>query len=216
MTIGERIKKLRKSLKLTQKEFAERAKISSASQICDFEKGLRSPSSKTIIRIAKAFNINTSWLLIGVTEKKLIPTFILENTQEQSAERLTPIPVINEVPAGFPTYPDIDDYVRTYIYLPDVPKKSFGLFVNGESMEPEIYDGDIIILNPTIEHIKKGDLGVFRINGDVSLKRYLPAEKGIFLQPANPDFAPIFVSSDDECELIGKVIYKILKCNRRI
>ncbi len=214
MSIGERIKQLRKSFKLTQKEFAKRAGISSASRICDFEKGLRFPSSKTIIRISKAFNINPTWLLTGVAEKKLIPTFILENTQEQSAERLTPIPVINEVPAGFPTYPDIDDYVRTYIYLPDVPKESFGLFVNGESMEPEIYNGDIVILNPTVEKIRKGDLGVFRINGDVSLKRYLPTEKGIFLQPANPEFTPIFVSNDDECELIGKVIYKILKCSK--
>lgn len=212
MTIGERIKKLRKSLNLTQKDFAKRAGISSASQICDFEKGLRSPSSKTIIRIAKAFNINPNWLLTGETDKKLIPTFILENTQEQKAKKLMPIPVINEVPAGYPAYPDIDDYVRTYIYLPNVPKKSFGLFVNGESMEPEIFDGDIVILNPTIERIKKGDLGVFRVNMEVSLKRYLPTEKGIFLQPANQKFAPIFVSSEDECELIGKVIYRILKC----
>jgi len=213
MSIGQRIKDFRKSLKLTQKQFAQKVGISSASQICDFEKGLRYPSSKTIVRIAKALNLDPNWLLTGETGKKLVPTFIIENTQAKKAKILTPIPIINEVPAGYPTYPDIDDFVHIYIYLPAMPKKAFGLFVNGKSMEPEIFDGDIVILNPSINSIKKGELGVFRVNMDVSLKRFIPdKKKGAYLMPSNPDFAPIYVSEDDECELIGKVIYKILKC----
>jgi SOS-response transcriptional repressor LexA len=45
------------------------------------------------------------------------------------------------------------------------------------------------------------------------LKRFVPdKKKGAFLIPSNPDFAPIHITEDDECELIGKVIFKIIKC----
>lgn len=92
-------------------------------------------------------------------------------------------------------------------------KKAFVLFVNGRSMEPEIFDGDIVILDPSARTAKNGILGVFRVNQDVSLKRCMPdKKKGAYLIPSNPDFASIYVGEDDECELIGKVIYKILKC----
>lgn len=211
--IGNRIKSLRRALRLTQKEFAVKTNISSASRICDIEKGLRFPSSKTILRIAKTFDVDSNWLLIGEAKIKELPIIAASPKTEYDVEKkLIAIPIINEVPIGYPEYPIINNKVSEYLYLPHVPKFAFGLRVSGKSMEPEIFDGDIVIVNSKIREIKKGNLGVFRINSETSLKRYYPQKNGILLQPTNPEYPPILITIEDQYHLIGKVIYKILKC----
>lgn len=71
---------------------------------------------------------------------------------------------------------------------------------------------DKVIVDPGYEEVKKGELGVFRVNEDTTIKRCLPIQDGYILQPANPGYEPILVTGDTECTLIGKVIYKIVKC----
>lgn len=164
------------------------------------------------MRICKAFNIDPYWLLTGEEKRRDIPSIVIEPREGYGEKKYVAVPVINEVPAGYPTYPDIEDHVRAHIYLPKVPKRAFGLYVSGKSMEPEINDGDIVIVDPRYEEVKKGELGVFRVNEDTTIKRCLPIHDGYILQPANPDYEPILVTGDTECTLIGKVIYKIVKC----
>ena len=91
-------------------------------------------------------------------------------------------------------------------------KQAFDLYVSGKSMEPEIADGDIVIVNPGITELKKGELGVFRIHNETTIKRCVPIKNGYILQPTNPQYEPILIHDDTECILIGKVIYKIVKC----
>lgn len=65
MTIGERIKFLRKEkLNLTQPEFGKKIEISSAA-ICKIENGDRNPSEQTIKLICREFNVNYIWLVHG-------------------------------------------------------------------------------------------------------------------------------------------------------
>lgn len=66
MTLGERIKKLRKELDLTQQEFADRIGIKRNS-IAQVELG-RNTSDQTIISICREFNVNEAWLRTGEGE----------------------------------------------------------------------------------------------------------------------------------------------------
>lgn len=209
--IGKRIKALRLRLGLSQSEFAIKSKVS-VGGICEIEKGKRGLTDKTIMRICKAFNIDPRWLLTGEEKRRDIPSIVAEPRTEYNQKKLIAVPVINEVPAGYPAYPDIEDHVRSHVYLPNVPKRAFGLYISGKSMEPEINDGDIVIVDPGYEEIKKGELGVFRVNGEATIKYCTPIEDGYILQPANRDYGPILITGDTECTLIGKVIYKIIKC----
>ena len=61
MNINERIKILRKKLKLTQSEFAERIGITE-SAVCNYETGKRAISDQTIKSICREFNVNVLWL----------------------------------------------------------------------------------------------------------------------------------------------------------
>ena len=62
--MGERIKELRKSLKMTQQEFADRLNIQRGS-IASYETGRISPSNATISLICKELNVSEDWLRNG-------------------------------------------------------------------------------------------------------------------------------------------------------
>lgn len=66
MTLGERIRKLRKAYDLTQREFGERINLKSNS-IALIEGG-RNTSDQTISAICREFNVNEDWLRTGEGE----------------------------------------------------------------------------------------------------------------------------------------------------
>ena len=67
MTIGERIKKVRKDKDLTQQLFAEKIGTT-ANVLTNYETGRRNPSSSVINNICKTFNVNEEWLRDGTGE----------------------------------------------------------------------------------------------------------------------------------------------------
>ena len=64
MTIGDRIKILRKEKKLTQAEFAEKIGLK-ATAIGMYEKNLRNVSEQSITLIIQVFNVSETWLRYG-------------------------------------------------------------------------------------------------------------------------------------------------------
>ena len=64
---GERIKAIRKSLGLTQQEFANRLKIQ-RSTIAQYETGRNEPLSATVSLICREYNVDEVWLRTGVGE----------------------------------------------------------------------------------------------------------------------------------------------------
>ena len=64
--MNERIKKVRKSLELTQQEFAERIGMKRNS-IALIENG-RNTSDQTVFAICREFNVNEEWLRTGAGE----------------------------------------------------------------------------------------------------------------------------------------------------
>lgn len=77
MTLGERIKKVRRSLDLTQQEFADRIGMKRNS-IAQVEMG-RNTSEQTIFSICREFNVNEEWLRTGKGEmNKAAPSDALD------------------------------------------------------------------------------------------------------------------------------------------
>lgn len=67
MTIGERIKKVRKAKGLTQQELAD--KLGSVQNtITGYETGRRTPSSAVVALICKTYHVNEEWLRTGAGE----------------------------------------------------------------------------------------------------------------------------------------------------
>jgi transcriptional regulator with XRE-family HTH domain len=64
LTINQRVKDLRKMLKLTQKSFARILAVSQ-SQIASIETGERTVNSRTVRQICDSFDVNSHWLRAG-------------------------------------------------------------------------------------------------------------------------------------------------------
>ncbi len=79
----------------------------------------------------------------------------------------------------------------------------FALRVRGDSMAPEMFDGDVLIVRrqPRAEH---GDVVVAMVDGDATVKRLWLSRRRVELRATNPRYAPIV--PDGELVLLGKVV----------
>lgn len=64
MTLGERIKKMRKGLNLTQQKFASQIGTTQ-NVLANYESGRRNPSASAFNNICKTFNVSEAWLRTG-------------------------------------------------------------------------------------------------------------------------------------------------------
>ncbi|MGD9808281.1 MAG: transcriptional repressor LexA [Deferribacterales bacterium] len=116
----------------------------------------------------------------------------------------TGIPVLGRIKAGVPV--EAEEHIEGYMKLDRLTIRSGGHFfltVDGDSMKDEaILDGDYVLIKPS-PVILNGQIGAFRINGEVTLKTFRQNDEGIFLMPANEDFDPIPVTEYDNFEVIG-------------
>lgn len=65
--MNERLKKLRKTLDLTQQEFADRLQIK-RNTVATYEAGKSNPSDAAVSLICREFNVNENWLRTGEGE----------------------------------------------------------------------------------------------------------------------------------------------------
>lgn len=121
------------------------------------------------------------------------------------------IPVLGRVAAGVPI-----EEIEDVIGYEDINNKMaecaeyFALKIKGDSMEPRIHDGDVVIvrLQPDAE---SGDVVIVTINGqDGVCKRLKKTDSGIMLLSFNSSYDPMVFSWDDIREfpvlIIGKVV----------
>lgn len=87
----------------------------------------------------------------------------------------------------------------------DITKKAdFVIRVSGDSMEPEYYHDDIVLVKKQPE-INIGEIGIFVLNGEGYIKKY----GGDRLVSLNKKYKDILLSDNDNCVCAGKVIGKI-------
>ena len=80
--MNERIKRIRKSLNMTQEEFSKKIELS-RNFIAQVEIGTKTPSNRTISDICKIFDVNEEWLRNGTGEM-----FVQKTKDEQISEML--------------------------------------------------------------------------------------------------------------------------------
>ena len=194
----ERLKKLRDSKNLTQKELADILNVDRTTYV-KWETGSSNPSLDTVIKISKFFNVSTDYLLGNETSAK--PT----------TEKGIKIPVLGEVAAGYPIF--ADENIIDYEEIPEEMAKNgeyFALKIHGNSMEPRICNNDVVIVRKQSD-VDSGDIAIVLINSDSgTCKKILKHENGITLLSFNAAYEPRFFTSDEIMNLpitiVGKVI----------
>ena len=117
------------------------------------------------------------------------------------------IPILGHIVAGLPVMSE--ENVEGYFAVSEFLNNSNGgffLIVDGYSMKDKgILPGDYVFIKP-VKEISNGQIGAFRINGEITLKIFKKTDTGVSLLPANDDFSPIIVGRNDEFEIIGRYV----------
>lgn len=152
-----RIKELRKKEKITAKQLGETIGVAESTMSL-YENGKREPDHDTLIKLADFFDVSVDYLL----------------GRSDHTEKKTPgvrIPVYGDVAAGIPILAienyDSDDPDDWEEITQDMARNGdhIALRIHGDSMEPKISNGDVVIvrLQPDVE---SGEIAIVRVNGD--------------------------------------------------
>lgn len=142
-----------------------------------------------------------------LTEKTTVaPKKALYYSEEATVEKIV---YDFRASAGLGNYLHEANSYETLIFRADeVPEKAdFGVRIKGDSMEPEIFDGDIAWVKEQVQ-IENGQIGIFILNDESFCKKlYVDIEnRTAYLKSLNPAYKPIRVTEDDFLRTVGRVI----------
>lgn len=205
MTIGERIKIRREELGLTQEELAKMIGYSSKSSINKIELNVQNLTQSKIKAIADALQTTPSYIMGW------------EGEQKRNSYKSVQIPVLGRVAAGEPIYDEGN--IIGYTEISEEWSRRgdfFGLIIEGNSMEPRIYNGDTVIVRQQSD-AETGDIVIASVNGDSgTCKRLVKHRKGIELQPLNPKYEPFVFTNKEIIELPVSVLGKVVEVRSRL
>lgn len=205
MNIGKLLKHRREQLSLSQQEVADLVGVSK-SIISRWENNeVKSMGVDKVKKICEALSLDPL---------SLINNNIDTNSNSLAFSEYPYIP--NPVSAGIP------QSIEGIMELPQIaiPDEILGKYaknkniiimkVNGESMNRVIENGSIIGVLTKVDryNLKNGDIVVFNHEYEYSLKRFYNLGEKIVFKPDSTDmrFTDIVYNSDDNIEIIGKVI----------
>lgn len=170
------------------------------------------PPADFIAHICKQYGISERWFLTGEGPMRGQDEIITLDGHEF-------IPLYNvDVSAGPGEIP-IDESVREYLPLKVAWLKAelhtgvanlFLMPVRGDSMEPVIRKGDIILVDRSEERVRDDDIYVIRREGFLSVKRLQLRPGGkiqvISENKSYPDYTVVLAHTDDFA-IVGRVIW---------
>lgn len=196
LDVGKMIKELRIKKNISQEELANILSVNRAT-IANYESGRRALTIDKLEELLEALGVN----LTDFFNSNNLETKKIKNEEQRK------IPILSDVSAGYGK--EALEEATHWIKLPSVIAKNadFGTFVSGDSMEPKINDGDLLLVQ-NIPQLDSGMIGIFLLNDNVFCKRYHynPITKETVLKSLNLNYKPIIVTNDDDFRIIGKVV----------
>lgn len=205
MSLGENIKQARLMAKISQEELAKRLGYKSRSTIAKIESGENDLTQKKVAAFAKALNVSIDFLMDGAGKR------VEDNI------RVYEIPVVGKVVAGTPidAIENITEYIR--ITNPAAADGSYyALHITGASMEPEMREGDLVIVHKQ-DYFDNGDICIVLVNGyEATVKKVQKNESGITLIGFNPVvYPPHFYNAHEVESLPVRIIGKVEEIRRK-
>lgn len=143
----------------------------------------------------------------GISKSDLVE----EHALASGSRNAVSINVYGRVAAGIPLEM-IEDIIDTEEISEEMAKTGefFGLQIHGDSMEPRMADGDVVIVRRQ-DDAETGDTVIATVNGtDATCKRLKKYRDGIELIATNPSYQPMFYSNEEieskPVRIIGRVV----------
>lgn len=183
---------------MTQLDLAKRLNVGTTS-VSNWCNGLKSPRMDKVDAMCKLFNCSRTDLMEDNT------------SLSTSRKRGVVVKVLGRVAAGIPI-----EAVEDIIDTEEIPEEMaatgtfFGLKIHGDSMEPRMCEGDVVIVRKQ-DDAESGDIVIAMVNGDdATCKRLRKYRDGVELVSNNPAYPPMFYSNEEienkPVKIIGKVV----------
>ncbi len=228
--LQDRIKKARLEHSMSAEAVAEfltqKGVNISARTIYAYEKGVRQPSVAYLQGLVKYLDINSSWLLSGMGSL-FVDDSAARISDSVDLSKMVFLPLIEmNASAGYgslieekATAKDFIAFAKNWITEITItsPEHLLVFTVKGDSMEGEIHDGDLLIVNETMNDLGVEGTYVVCIDDRLYVKtlQRIPGNK-IQVVSKNPKYPPFVVDLNSEAEhfqIIGKVIWSGNKTN---
>lgn len=180
-----------------KKQFADRIRVPQ-STVSEWLSGKTKSYMDHLGDISEEFGVSVDWLLS-------------ESGDAPPRRRGVSIPVYGQVAAGIPieAIEDVEDYEE----IPEemaATGEFAALRIHGDSMEPRILDGDVVIVRRQ-ETVDTGDIAIVMVNGsEATCKKIKKTPEGVILIALNQAYEPMFYSNTDietlPVRIFGKVV----------
>ncbi|MDD2229602.1 MAG: S24 family peptidase [Candidatus Cloacimonetes bacterium] len=235
-TVGDRLKMLVRSLNKTHATFAKENGIS-LNSMSRYINNKRSPDPEFLTKLTQ-LKVNLNWLLSGEggmyvsapwdvkpesNPKRKVEVVSAKGKLSDSADgtysRTILLPILAEISAGMPAKVaenfELDNFVELpRIYLKDKIDNYMVFRVNGHSMEPQIMNNDIVVIQRKDDWINTdGAVCAVRVNDGITLKRiqFDHQRQQVLLHPFNAEYRVQVVDSmqGDDLSLIGTMVMQL-------
>jgi len=186
----------------TQREVADAISVSPQT-FNTWCQGIALPRMGKVQRLADYFHIEKSDL-------------IDERTEQPSSPKSNIVKILGRVAAGIPL-----EAITDIVDEEEIPEELartgefFGLRISGDSMEPDIHDGDTVIVKRQ-DDAESDEIVIALVNGnDGVCKRLKKYADSIALISLNPNYEPMYFNQEEIEEKPVKIIGKVVELRRK-
>lgn len=202
---GSIIKKLRLKNNMTLEQLGDRIGVGK-STVRKWENGIIANMRRdNIAKLAEVFDVSPAYLIDSGSNDT--PDL---NYSKKRKKGVT-INVLGRVAAGIPIEA-VEDIIDTEEISEDMASTGdfFGLKIHGDSMEPKMSEGDVVIVRKQ-DDAESGEIVIAMVNGcDATCKRLKKYADGIMLLSNNPKYEPMIFSKEEietkPVRIIGRVV----------
>lgn len=205
--LSNNIRYLRKKKDWSQDYIAEKLGYKSYTTIQKWEMGTSEPPLKVMRELASLFNVDID----DLTNKDL------ENNSITKQKRGVTVNVLGRVAAGIPI-DAIEDIIDTEEITEEMARtgKFFGLKIKGDSMEPQICEGDVVIVRQQ-EDAESDEIVIALVNGnDGVCKRLKKYDDSIALVSNNANYGPMYFTNKDVIDKPIRIVGKVVELRRKL
>lgn len=199
--VGQRIFEARKRRKISRKEVADFLQVHETT-IKRYEDGnTKKLPTDRLEKIAKYLNTSIEYLM---------------GWEEEQKPQGVKIPVLGTVAAGIPI-----SAVENILDYEEIPQswqnqgEFFGLRIKGDSMKPDINDGDTVIVKQQ-STANNGDVVIALVNGDdATCKKFEKLDNGIMLISNNSEYSPMYFSNEEVTTKPVVIVGRVIELRRK-
>lgn len=219
MFSGQRLKTLRKEKKMSQEKLGSLLNISKVA-VSNWENGKSFPTLDNLNELAKVLKVDTDYFTkhgeiiriysrLNKSNQHKVVNYSSELLEQQNSDDNTIIDLYSyktyeglSAGSGYSYFND-GDYTLTY--STENISHDFASWVVGDSMEPELPNGDVVLIKQST-NLDDGDIYAVEFNEQTYVKKVYRHKTYLRLVSINENYDDIFAPYEENPRIIGKIV----------